>query len=355
MTKIPGWWQFANFPNNGYEEVVCTDWARNALVEVALAFGGTAQSDYYGGKLKIPFEEMIAKIQPFGGRLFYKTETHHVYAWPDGLLEVSPYMISFATTDQKLFEEFQKFKELYPTQVEETDVEVIVESYGGYNTQRINVEPTPLEEGNYSKSVVDAYRHVVADLESDTPCGRIIIMNGPPGSGKTYIVRSLLKAVKNGHTLIVPASLVEQLDGPKFMQLLLTKRSATIGPMLLVIEDADTALSKRLSNNMSALSTLLNLSDGIIGGLLDLRIVATTNSSTVEFDPAVLRPGRLCKHIEVNTLSGLEALSVLQRLLTDSLLLHKMTVPEYQKFASKPRTLAEVYQVAREVGWKPKA
>ena len=69
------------------------------------------------------------------------------------------------------------------------------------------------------------------------------------------------------------------------------------------MEDADVCLSERKAENMNSISSILNLSDGIIGSLLDLRIVATTNTPVTEFDKALLRKGRLSAHMKVGALT----------------------------------------------------
>ncbi len=81
-------------------------------------------------------------------------------------------------------------------------------------------------------------------------------------------------------------------------------------PTVLVIEDADHCLSPRDKDNLNAISALLNLSDGIIGSLLDLRVVATTNVKDEEIDPALFRKGRLSAHVNIKNLSEEQARKV---------------------------------------------
>ena len=85
----------------------------------------------------------------------------------------------------------------------------------------------------------------------------------------------------------------------------------------------------------------MNLGDGILGAVLDIRILATTNAETLEMDPATRRPGRLCRHLRVGPLTPQLASKALNRLTG------KM-VP-----FDKDITVAEVYSKARSLGWKP--
>jgi hypothetical protein len=89
---------------------------------------------------------------------------------------------------------------------------------------------------------------------------------------------------------------------------------------------------------MSKISSLLNLSDGLVGATFDIRILATTNARQVEIDPAILRPGRLCRRIEVLPLEPDHATAVLGGL--------PGTTP--RSAFRKATTLAEVYAAARE-------
>lgn len=84
--------------------------------------------------------------------------------------------------------------------------------------------------------------------------------------------------------------------------------------LIILLEDADTLLVPRQADNMSDIQTVLNLSDGLLGEALDIRLIATTNAKRVDMDPALKRDGRLCCHIEVPDLSAEHANRVYSRL-----------------------------------------
>lgn len=119
------------------------------------------------------------------------------------------------------------------------------------------------------------------------------------------------------------------------------KNYGSDGPIVLVLEDADKVLVNRAAGDMAAISSLLNLGDGILGGVINARILATTNASKLEMDPATRRPGRLCSHVDVGTLDAEHATAVLRRLTGKNIT------------ANKPVTLAQVYFAARKHGWMP--
>jgi ATP-dependent 26S proteasome regulatory subunit len=62
---------------------------------------------------------------------------------------------------------------------------------------------------------------------------------------------------------------------------------------VVIIEDTETLLMQRASDNHDALSNLLNIADGFLGAFLNLQIICTINTPIDKIDPALLRPGRL--------------------------------------------------------------
>lgn len=61
---------------------------------------------------------------------------------------------------------------------------------------------------------------------------------------------------------------------------------------VIILEDCETLLQDRATSNQK-ISTLLNISDGIIGDSLKLKFICTFNSDLTTIDKAILRKGRL--------------------------------------------------------------
>lgn len=189
-----------------------------------------------------------------------------------------------------------------------------------------------LERKNYGPEANRQFDRVVEQLSSSTPDGRLVMIHGPTGTGKTYMVRGLIEACKNQRFVLIPSQMVPSMTAPGLAELLLQQREATC----LVIEDADMLLVRRGTDNMLSVASLLNLADGMFGVIADVRIICTTNAAKLDLDPAMIRPGRLLEDIEVPMLSADHANRVLSRLTSSE-----------QAVYDKPATLAQVYKQAQ--------
>lgn len=219
-----------------------------------------------------------------------------------------------------------------------------------------------LERGNYSPAVLQAYDRIRGELGAQQPRGRLTILSGPPGTGKTYLIRGLLQEVTDVIFVVVPQHVLASLVEPSGLTALTELKGQHSHedehrPVVLVLEDADDALAPREGGDTNTISALLNMGDGITGSVLDVRILATTNRRHHEFDDAIMRPGRLSTATEVEKLDTAQAELVYQRLTGKPAL--RFPRPDsgedplktYPLF-TQPVTVAEVYQKAYDDGWK---
>jgi hypothetical protein len=169
---------------------------------------------------------------------------------------------------------------------------------GRVRIETISMPEVKWERDNYSAEVlecIDELKEVI--LTKDHGLGRLSILQGPPGCGKTMFIRSLVSELQEEDVtfLFAPTSVGLQLTSPNFLSVLFGhKQDNPDTKLILVLEDADMFVESRGDNSQKiAVSEFLNATDGIIGATLDLHIIATTNLKKGNFDDAITRPGRL--------------------------------------------------------------
>ena len=136
------------------------------------------------------------------------------------------------------------------------------------------------------KEIGSFFKRMVNSLKDEYQ-GGLYLLHGEPGTGKTSFIKKVLASVDR-QAIFIPPSMAEYLASPDLIGLL----SDYTGSMI-IIEDAEKVLMKREGDNSSAVSSILNLSDGFTADFLDVTIICTFNTKISEIDPALLRKGRL--------------------------------------------------------------
>ena len=133
-----------------------------------------------------------------------------------------------------------------------------------------------------------------------------VLLHGPPGTGKTLIAKALAKHTHATYIELVGSELVQKFigEGAKLVKELF-EYARKNAPTIIFIDELDAIASRRIENGTSGerevqrtFMQLLGEIDGF-NPLDNVKIIATTNRIDV-LDEAILRPGRLERHIEIN-------------------------------------------------------
>jgi hypothetical protein len=132
----------------------------------------------------------------------------------------------------------------------------------------------------------DFHSKMVDQLKHNDGAGLYLIY-GEPGTGKTSFIKDVLAKTEK-RALFISPNFTDSLTSPGLISLLMKYPDS-----ILVIEDAETVLMERKADNSSAVSNLLNLTDGFLADFLNLKIICTFNTDLNTIDEALLREGRL--------------------------------------------------------------
>ena len=163
-------------------------------------------------------------------------------------------------------------------------------SQNGVSFQYRDFISSPLEaiRGNYTNSVQEQV-DTLLDRMRESENG-LIILNGPPGTGKTHLIRAILsemRTIRSGLICTPPISFLTNLS--MMIQAISAEKSS-----LVVFEDlGDVMTTASSAQHPDVFANLLNVTDGLLSLLNDSLILLSFNTDIGRINPAILRPGPL--------------------------------------------------------------
>lgn len=199
---------------------------------------------------------------------------------------------------ESLIDEIKKFKK---PKEQASRLSLLVNSFHGIETETLITKNPKLNLcENYNDEFVDIHNIILQRLSKKNDKG-LVLLHGKPGTGKTSYIRYLLSKLKK-KVIFLPPSMASSVANPDLMKVLIKNPNS-----ILIIEDAENVIIDREQNEYSPVSSLLNISDGLLSDCLNIQIICSFNVDISKVDSALLRKGRLIAKYEFKELETKKA------------------------------------------------
>ena len=197
-------------------------------------------------------------------------------------------------------------------------------SYYEYKKTEVDIKKNYNDDIPYNKMI---------DTLTENDKSALMLFYGDPGTGKSTMIKHFIGEIPEKDFVFVDGSLLANVQQDKLMSYFLENQDT-----IFIFEDCEKILLDRNTNYNPTMSILLNLTDGIISDVLNIKIICTFNTSINNIDKALLRKGRLTLKYEFKNLAKEKA----RKLLNDETI-------------SKDMSLADIYNFKEENDYSKKS
>ena len=177
---------------------------------------------------------------------------------------------------------------------------------------------------NYNDDFKDPYNKICNVVKDHSKSG-LVLLYGEPGTGKSSVIKKLISEYPQTDFIFIDGTLLMSASQEKLMSYFLENQNT-----VFILEDCEKVLMSRDKGYNGVINTILNITDGIIGDVLGVKLICTFNTSLSNIDKALLRKGRLSVKYEFGKLDAKKTSDILGYEVKDGM------------------TLADIYNIEEE-------
>ena len=195
---------------------------------------------------------------------------------------------------------------------------------------------------DYSCKEIDIKKNYNDDIPYEKMCeciesnnkSELMLFYGEAGTGKSTLIKHFISKYSDKDFVFIDGTLLANASQEKLMSYFLENQNT-----IFVLEDCEKVLMDRENYFNPVMPLILNITDGVIGDVLGIKLICTFNTNLNKIDPALLRKGRLSLKYEFKKLAKEKAEKLLDSgNATGDMSLAEIYFNQENDFSKKKRT-----------------